>query len=696
MLALGGHHLRLQSIKAQEKALTLLVDERTQKLQQEIAERKGAEEALRASETSLAHAQRIARLGNWDLDLVRNDLQWSDEVYRIFGLTPSECGPLREAFFKAVHPDDSGFVRRSVDEALTHGRPYDIDHRIVLVDGSERIVHEQAEVVFDENGRAILMVGTVQDITERKQGEQAVRKSEERLRTVIQDMPALMAAFDRQGQIIAWNRECERVTGYMAEELVNNPNSVQLLCPDQDRLQQVLTEWCRPSQDYRDSEWDLTAKDGSTRTVSWSNLSATFPVPGWASWAVGIDVTERRRAQAESEEMQRKLLQAQKLESLGVLAGGIAHDFNNLLAAILGNAGLALMKLGMASPAKRSIEQVISASERAADLTRKLLAYAGKGSLEVRAIDLSRHIRELAYLLATAISKKVMLELDLAEGLPAVEADPVQIQQIVMNLVINGAEASGDNPGTVLVTTGLIHIDQDYAKHLITGREIAPGPYVYLEVQDKGCGMDQQTKTRIFEPFFTTKFTGRGLGLSAVLGIVRSHRGGLEVTSTPGHGTSFKVFLPACGKPAELRHSEPAVDLIGEGLILVVDDEPLVLEFVRNTLEEYGYQVITAGNGRTGFEIFRERSREIDLVLLDMTMPEMSGEETFRAIRAVSLDVIILLSSGYSEVEATGGFADKALAGFIQKPYTPQTLATKIKQALGRGAKVTPSQTQLA
>jgi PAS domain S-box-containing protein len=696
MLALGGHHLRLQSIKAQEKALTLLVDERTQKLQQEIAERKTAEEALRASETSLAHAQRIARLGNWDLDLVKNDLHWSDEVYRIFGLTPDECSPTREAFLGAVHPDDRGFVRKSVDEALKQGNPYDIDHRIILPDGSERIVHEQAEVVFDENGRAAWMVGTVQDITERQQGEEALRRSEERLRTVIQDMPALMAAFDRQGQIIAWNRECERVTGYPAEELVNNPKAAQLLYLDASYRQQIITDWCRPSQDYRDREWDLTAKHGSTRTVSWSNLSATFPVPGWASWAVGIDVTERRRAQAESEEMQRKLLQAQKLESLGVLAGGIAHDFNNLLAAILGNAGLALMKLGTASPAKRSIEQVISASERAADLTRKLLAYAGRGSLEIRAIDLSRHIRELAYLLTTAISKKVMLRLDLAEGLPAVEADPVQIQQIVMNLVMNGAEACGDNPGTVLVTTRLIKIDQDYAKHLVTGEELAPGPYVVLEVRDKGCGMDEQTKTRIFEPFFTTKFTGRGLGLSAVLGIVRSHRGGLEVTSTPGHGTSFKVFLPACGTPAESRRREPAVDLNGKGLILVVDDEPLVLEFARSTLEEYGYQVITAENGRRGFEIFRKRAADIDLVLLDMTMPEMSGEETIRAIRAVRSDVVVLLSSGYSEVEATGQFADKGLAGFIQKPYSPQTLAAKIKGALRQGSGATPSLTRQA
>ncbi len=517
---------------------------------------------------------------------------------------------------------------------------------------------------------------------ELKRAEESLRASEERLRTVIQHMPALMAAFDEGGNIIVWNRECERVTGYRAGEIVGIPKALELLYPGHTPQQWMMTEWSRPNEDFRDRESQLTTRDGQIRIISWSNISRSFPVPDWSGWVIGIDVTESKRAQAEREQMQRKLLQTQKLESLGVLAGGIAHDFNNLLTGIMGNSGLALSRLEPDNQVRELIERVMQASERAAELTRQMLAYAGKASFEIRPIDLSDHIRENAHHLTATVSKKVSFRFELGEGLPAVDVDPAQVQQLVMNLMINAAEACGDNPGSVVIRTGVIEIGEEHAEEVIVGESLRPGPYVYLEVKDNGYGMDEQTLAKIFDPFFTTKFAGRGLGLSTVLGIVRAHQGGLRVSSAPGQGSSFTVFLPPSSKAAEARVRESPADLSGKGLILVVDDELVVLEVARKILEGHGYEVLVAENGQQAVEIFRERSPDIDIVLLDMTMPDMNGEETFQAMRAIRRDVVAILSSGYNQTEVTPRFEGKGLGGFIQKPYSPRVLAARVMEVL--------------
>ena len=522
-----------------------------------------------------------------------------------------------------------------------------------------------------------------------ERAEESLRESEERLRTVIQHMPVLMVAFDQQGSIVAWNRECEQVTGYRADEMVGDPKAMERLYPHAAQRMAMMAEWRWPPRDYRGREWELTCKDKTLRTVSWSNISKAFPVAEWSSWVIGIDITAAKRAQTEREQMQSKLLQTQKLESLGVLAGGIAHDFNNLLTGILGNAGLALLRMGDSDPARELIHRVVGASERAAELTRQMLAYAGKASFEIRPISLSEHILETTHHLTATISKKVAFELHLGDGLPAVEVDPAQIQQLAMNLIINAAESCGDGPGTVTISTKLVQVEEGQHEQWFTGETLSPGLYVCLEVHDTGSGMDSETVARIFDPFFTTKFTGRGLGLSTVLGIVRAHRGGLHVKSAPGQGSTFKVFLPASQRVLDELHDQQETSLSGRGLILVVDDELFVLEVARRILESYGYDVLTAENGRRAVEIFRLRSKEIDLVLLDKTMPDLDGEETFRAMKAIQPDLLAILTSGYQETEVTTHFLSNELAGFVQKPYLPETLAFKIKQALHRSKKGT-------
>jgi PAS domain S-box-containing protein len=395
---------------------------------------------------------------------------------------------------------------------------------------------------------------------------------------------------------------------------------------------------------------------------------------------VSIDITERERAEKERASLQAQLLQVQKLESLGLLAGGIAHDFNNILTAILGGAATARLALAPESPAHADLDIVITAAHRAADLTRQMLAYSGKGRFEIRPIDVSRLVKEIANLLETTISKKVQMRLELADGLPAVEADVAQVQQVLMNLVINGAEAIGDERGTVLVTTGVQDIDEQYAQNLFAS-EIRTGRYVFLEVHDTGSGMDEETQSKIFDPFFTTKFTGRGLGLAAVLGIVRGHGGAIKVYSSPGRGSTFKVFFPASDL-APLAFAKAAPSFRGDGLALLVDDDPGVRGAVRRMLELLGFRVLEAANGRAGTEVFARHAHEIKIVLLDMTMPEMGGEETFRELRRLRDDVAVILTSGYNEIEATRRFVTKGLAGFLQKPFTPDELAAKLAAVL--------------
>jgi CheY-like chemotaxis protein len=326
---------------------------------------------------------------------------------------------------------------------------------------------------------------------------------------------------------------------------------------------------------------------------------------------------------------------------------------------------------------------VIRASERASNLTRQLLAYTGRGRFVVELVDLSEMVRETADLLRASIPRNIELQLDLGTELPAVEADITQMQQMVMNLVINAGEAIGEENGWVRACTGTEDINQDFGAVTFMPGEIRFGRYVWLEVRDNGCGMDEATKVRIFDPFFTTKFTGRGLGLSAVAGIVRSHGGMLNVDSAPGQGTALKLWLPA----TSLRKSKSVRDvpreLLGRGTILLIDDEDAVRRLGKAALERYGYSVLLAGDGYQAIDVFSRVAEQLLIVVLDMAMPGMGGEETFRRLRAIRPDVPVLLSSGYDELEAARKFPAGGIAGFLKKPYTVVQLAEKVKAAAG-------------
>jgi len=397
------------------------------------------------------------------------------------------------------------------------------------------------------------------------------------------------------------------------------------------------------------------------------------------------DIDEQRKAEKERARFELRIQQAQKMESLGVLAGGIAHDFNNLLVGMLGNAGLALTQLPPESSVRRYLEQVEKAAQRAADLTNQLLAYSGKGRFVVEPLDVSTLVREMAHLLDTVISKSATLRLDLAEDLPAAVVDAAQIRQVVMNLLTNASDALGADGGAIHVQTGAQEVDAGYLGDTFLGDTLDAGRYVFIEVSDTGCGMDDEMRRQIFDPFFTTKFTGRGLGLAAVLGIVRGHRGTIHVYSEPGRGTTIKVLLPASTEARRVVRAAPAAKgelWRGHGTILVVDDEEIVRDAAKVMLEGCGFTVLTADGGVEAVETFRERHDSIRLVLLDMTMPRMTGDQTFTELRRIEPRLRVVLSSGYNEQDATNRFTGRGLAGFIQKPYTLAKLLEIVRAAL--------------
>ena len=391
-----------------------------------------------------------------------------------------------------------------------------------------------------------------------------------------------------------------------------------------------------------------------------------------------VEMEQRRR------DLDHKLQDTQKLESLGILAGGIAHDFNNLLTGILGNASLARLDLAATSPVMLSIEQIEVATLRAADLCKQMLAYSGKGRFVVQQLNLNQLIEDTTHLLKISIGKTCVLRLNLAAELPAIRADATQMRQIIMNLVINASEAIGERSGVIALTSGIVRLDEDYIATLFHSDEIEPGDYVFLEVSDNGDGMDAATLGKIFDPFFTTKFTGRGLGLAAVLGIIRGHKGGLKVYSEPKRGTTFKILLPCGTGAAEPLAVPPAAtaNWRGQGTVLVVDDEETVRTVSARILESLGFTVVLASDGQEAIGRYRQEPARYSLVLLDLTMPHMDGEETFRQLRHVNPGVKVVLMSGFNEQEAVGRFTGKGLAGFVQKPFAVGSLIAAVREVL--------------
>jgi PAS domain S-box-containing protein len=427
--------------------------------------------------------------------------------------------------------------------------------------------------------------------------------------------------------------------------------------------------------------------------VSWFE---TFKTPirdarGVVIGTVGLarDITDRKQAEEQRRLLERRIQETQKLESLGVLAGGIAHDFNNMLVGVLSNAELALLEsseLAAGTSIAARLKDVRNAAQHAAELTSQMLAYSGRGHFDVRPMSLNEVVSEMGHLLVASISKKARVTYELSPDLPAVQADVPQMRQVIMNLITNASEALEDRVGTIQVRTGTERAG-DTLKNLYGPVSIVPGPYVFLEVTDDGVGMSEETQARLFEPFFTTKFTGRGLGLSAVQGIVRGHGGGIVLRTALGAGTTVKVLLPSTDTPPApvVRQALDATQTwTGSGLVLLVDDDAHVRTVSELLLRSIGFEVITVDGGHDAIREFERRAEDVRVVVLDVTMPDLGGDQVLKELRKRRPDVPVLLCSGYSEEEMSERFSPEDMATFLQKPYTFDLFRARLRDLLSR------------
>ena len=506
---------------------------------------------------------------------------------------------------------------------------------------------------------------------------------EQRYRELFESATDLILTHDLAGKITSFNPAGERLLGWKAAEITGSDISVVLTRDERpDASQSTLPAPGLVGENGTVFQLDLLARDGRRIPVeisSWTEFQDGKPI---GRQAICRDLTDRHRDQEERAQLDRKLQESQKFESLGILAGGVAHDFNNLLTSILGNASLAQMDSPADSPAQPCLRQIEIAAERAAGLCQQMLAYSGQGRFVVKRTDLSALVHENTEFLRATVNRKAALDLRLADDMPTTIADVTQMRQMIVNLIVNAGEAIGENPGTITVTTGAVQATrEDFASSHLSP-DLHEGEYVFLEVSDTGCGMDAATRAKIFDPFFTTKFTGRGLGLAAVFGIVRGHRGAIRVTSHPGIGTAFRILLPSTGSRSLQSEFTFASRPGSAGLILLVDDEEPIRTITRRMLGNFGYEVLTAADGLAAVEQVRTHGARLSAVILDLTMPRMDGAEAFQEMRLLQPGLRVLLMSGFAEQQAIVRFAGQGLTGFLQKPFKPEHLREKLSAVL--------------
>ncbi len=685
-------------------------------LEEELAHSAAAIAALRESEQRFSEALGTSRKHL----LYRRNLHSSGYDYvspaaaEFFGVSQQEMATNGQlVVWNAIHPDDRPHVKAALD-GIPRERPPQLlmEYRIRGADGSYHWFSDSNTVLYNARGEAEALVGVAQDISRRKHVEMELAETRAAAAEAFSQNPNGMILVKAPDQtIILANTAAVGLLGIRTEglppllagtPLADLPNHWRLLRSDgtpipreEWPLHRALQGIATPEEECR-----IQRADGTERWV----LVRGTPVCGnGGTVTAGLltiqDISARREAEAALQRMETRLQQTQKLESIGVLAGGIAHDFNNLLMTICGNQELLAVSLPADSPMQRYLRDMTQACRRAADICRQMLAYSGKGQNIIQKINLSEMATDIRGMLGIAVGKRTALDLRLADGLPPVEADASQLQQVIMNLVQNAAEAIGENAdGTITVSTFLEKDKRVGAGGdvIAPAGQVAAGPYVGIEVTDNGCGMPETVLERVFEPFYSTKFVGRGLGLPAVYGILRSHKGFIRLQSAPGKGSRIAVCFPAAARPRKSA-AKPAASIVphdggwrGSGTVLLVDDEQAVRDTGRRMLEYLGFRVLTAENGPHAVQIFQDNMQTEDLpdedriacILLDQSMPVLDGMQTLAELKKIRLSIPVILCSGYCETDLTQRFAGKGLAGVIQKPYGLDVLQAKLRQAL--------------
>ena len=655
---------------------------------EDITDRRRAERSRQESEAMLARAQELAGIGSFNV--VRPGvIRLSAQAYRLLGLDPTVESVDIESIRKMLAPGDAERWG-ALSNRTPVGEDIAMDFAVTRRDGNIAILRVLARLMREHSSSATQLFGTAQDVTEQRHALENLQRSEETLR--LAQEAASIGSFDfdlRTGKMFR-SDQLMRMLGLEQTDdgraYIDSLPRFDFVHPDDRNAAQEMWEKVLSTGQRQIIRMRVFRADGVERHMS-SSAMLVCDANGVAVRIVGtqVDVTDQVRSEEERARVESQMQQAQKLESLGVLAGGIAHDFNNLLVGILGNASLALLDLEPGSEAVQSITAIEQSAQRAAELTRQLLAYAGKGRYVVETADATAVISEMTSLMRSAISRNASLQMDLATSLPSIDVDVNQFRQVVMNLITNASDALDSKPGLISVRTGRQEITHDDLALCAPGSDAKTGAFTYVEVHDNGTGMDDATRHRIFEPFFSTKFTGRGLGLAATMGIMRSHHGAICVYSEVGSGTSIKLLFPTSTQRShtDATSGARAEASRGGGQILVVDDEDSVRAVASALLRRRGFRTQEASDGVKALELFQANPDTFDLVLLDLTMPNMNGEETLRALRDVSPTVNVLVMSGYNEADVTRLFAGQNLSGFLQKPFRAEELYASVARSLG-------------
>jgi PAS domain S-box-containing protein len=646
-------------------------------------ERKRAENALRSSEERFELMARATNDAVWDWDLSTNRMWWNVGVRSFLGYPPNTMGTDFAWWQEHIHPEDRERIISCIRSVIDGGGRFWIDeYRYLCADGSYACVFDRGYVIHDERGRPARMIGAMMDITDRKRAEEALRETNETLRTLIQASPLGISVIDGEERVRIWNPAAESIFGWKAHEILGHPLPT-LGLPAQGEELPALIRRVFQGHSVTGMEFPGRRKDGSTVELSVS-MAPLRDARGQISGAMAVvaDVSERRAADLQRIHLEDQLRQSQKMEAVGRLAGGVAHDFNNLLTAITGYAELLQTRFDPGDDARQHVDEILRSSTRATQLTRQLLAFSRRQVLQPRVLSLAAVVQGVEGLLRRLIGEHIELTTVADPALGSVRADQGQVEQVLMNLAVNARDAMPSG-GRLIIETRNVLLDDSY--HDRHGR-MRQGSHVLLSVTDTGVGMDEETRSHIFEPFFTTKEKdkGTGLGLATVYGIVKQSDGDIWVYSEPGRGTTFKIYFPRLEQaqeqpPREATRLRPRK---GTETILLVEDSDVVRRLLRELLLQNGYTLLEARHGEEALALSAAHPGDVHLLLTDMVMPRMSGRDLARRLCPLRPAMKVLFMSGYTEEAiASHGVLEPGTA-FLEKPFTPETITRKVRELL--------------
>jgi len=666
-----------EKVAAANRGLEKRVDQRTaqlvkanKELREEISERKRTQEELKSSEEKYRTILENIEEGYYEVDLAGNFTFFNDAIQKILGYNRDELMGMNNRQY--TDEENAQKLYRAFNKVYTTGRPTkQFDWKIIRKDGSQRYVEASVSLIKDTKEGAFGFRGIVRDITERKQAEEALRESKEKYRLLVDN--AHDGIFIAQGGLIKFqNPKAQEILGCPADELHEKP-FVNLIHPEDRHLLLNRRERGHESDEVRTYSLRLTNPSAeelwvqiNAVDIKWEGKPATLNFVR--------DITFEKRLEAQ-------LLQAQKMEAIGTLAGGIAHDFNNILSSVIGYTELALEEVSKGSVLDSNLREVLKAGRRARDLVKQILAFSRQSDRELRPLEISPIVKETLKLLRASLPSTIKIHQNVGNKLGTVMTDPTQINQILMNLCTNAAHAMGESGGTLEVGLDKVEVDTELSLRF-TG--LTPGSYLKLTVSDNGHGMSPEVKERIFDPYFTTKEKGEGtgLGLAMVHGIVKSHRGAITVYSEPDMGSTFHVYLPVIERETDPDMRSEETVPTGTERILFVDDEQPIVDIAKQMLEHLGYGVVTRTSSVEALELFRRNPEAFALVITDMTMPNMTGEEFANEIMFIRPDIPIILCTGFSRSITEEKAKVMGIQAFIMKPILRQELAETIRRVL--------------